>query len=209
MTQDERYLKEKVASACQQAKWREYRSYPKLLEVLCKLYSKEYLVEHEKEIKGYVDACAKYHGTFDFAAHFSHDLPKGGGGYDSREMIAMPNPPSNGASNSPRPSHDDLAGLNYTHLIKNPEEPPISEKMQCGPQLDFFPQATMSEYTEVHTLSFRNGWHGTKFFCRRLLGNQSGHGVLGTNAIYLLYVERPVRNIPGSLSERHRSLKRR
>jgi hypothetical protein len=171
MTEDEQYLMKTVASACQEAKWREYRSYPKLLEVLCGLYAEKHLVKHEEEIKGYVDACAKYHGTFDFAAHFSsdlHGLSDGGGAYDSREMISMRNPQSNGANNSLCPSNDDLAGLNYTHLIKNPEEPPISEKMQCEPRSDFSSQAKMLEDTEVHTLPFRTGWHGTKFYYRHL-----------------------------------------
>jgi hypothetical protein len=136
MTQDEQYLKEKVESACLQAEWQKYPSYPKLLKILRKIFSAEYLVDHEKEIQGYANAWATYHGTFDFASYFLRDLHEssnGSGNYDSHEMI------------------------------KNPEEPPISEKMRYEPRSDFSSQAKMSEDVEVRTFRFQKGWHGSKF----------------------------------------------
>lgn len=153
---DIQYLKKEVTSACQQAEWPEHQSYPKLLKVLHETFSDEYLVKHEKEIQGFVNDCAKYHGTFDFVAYFASNLQgisNGSRSQISREVVSMPTQRSNRSSIYGGPLHEDLAGLQDSPLLTSATEPPISDMMQYGLGSDAFTQSRIFREAEVRTRS--------------------------------------------------------
>jgi len=152
---DEQRLKKKVASACELAEWSEHRSWPKLLRVLGSTFSKEYLVQHESAIQGYVNDSAKYHGNYDFSAHFQSELQAINGEMDSRSTqakISASNRSLNGDNNHGSRIDDELVGLRFSPLISGPHAPPISEVMQYKPTVDAFSQRKIFKEAEVRQM---------------------------------------------------------